>query len=70
LFTPLSRDSTIYSSFQQLQIELQAALDSRRLENEDRLLQQEASNRTSFCDLIGGSDQGGQRFARFNTGQS
>jgi DNA-binding NtrC family response regulator len=43
--------------FQQLQIELQSALENRRVEIENRLLQQEASNRTSFCDLIGGSEQ-------------
>lgn len=43
--------------FQSLRVELQAALESRRVGIENRLLQQEASNRTSFCDLIGGSDQ-------------
>jgi len=43
--------------FQQLQVALQSALENRRREVENRLLQQEASSRTSFCDLIGGSDQ-------------
>ncbi|MGH9528384.1 MAG: sigma-54 interaction domain-containing protein [Terriglobales bacterium] len=42
--------------FQELQLFLMEALESRDLEIQNRALREEASNRSSFCDLIGGSE--------------
>jgi DNA-binding NtrC family response regulator len=42
--------------FQELQIFLMRALENRNLELKNRLLQEEASNRSSFCELIGSSE--------------
>jgi len=43
-------------AFQELQVFLMQALEDRDLEIQNRVLREEASNRSSFCELIGGSE--------------
>ena len=43
-------------AFQELQVFLMQALEDRDLELQNRVLREEASNRSSFCELIGGSE--------------